>query len=63
MGAGFQQFFLVEEINVCLDRIITNALAHIWSAADKHQISLRTATYAVACERILMARAERGLYP
>jgi len=56
-------FWSEEEINVRLDRIITNALAHIWSTADKHQISLRTATYAVACERILMAREERGLYP
>ena len=27
------------------------------------RITLRTATFAVACERILMARQERGLYP
>jgi glutamate dehydrogenase (NAD(P)+) len=60
----FSSFFWSEdEINVRLDRIITNALTHIWSTADQHRISLRTATYAVACERILMAREERGLYP
>jgi glutamate dehydrogenase (NAD(P)+) len=40
-----------------------NALNHIWDKADEHKISLRTATYAVACGRILMARQERGLYP
>ena len=51
------------EINVRLDRIMMNALNQIWDTADKHRISLRTATYAVACERILTARAERGLYP
>jgi len=60
----FSSFFWDEdEINVRLDRIMMNALGHIWDTADKHKITLRTATYAVACERILMARQERGLYP
>ena len=60
----FSSFFWDEdEINVRLDRIMMNALNHIWDTADKHKIPLRTATYAVACERILMARQERGLYP
>ena len=60
----FSSFFWDEdEINVRLDRIMMNALNQIWDTADKHKISLRTATYAVACERILTARAERGLYP
>jgi glutamate dehydrogenase (NAD(P)+) len=60
----FSSFFWDEdEINVRLDRIMMNALNQIWDKADEHKISLRTATYAVACERILMARQERGLYP
>jgi glutamate dehydrogenase (NAD(P)+) len=60
----FSSFFWDEdEINVRLDRIMMNALNNIWDTADKHKISLRTATFAVACERILMARQERGLYP
>jgi glutamate dehydrogenase (NAD(P)+) len=60
----FSSFFWdEEEINVRLDRIMMNALNHIWDKADQHGITLRTATYAVACERILMARQERGLYP
>jgi len=60
----FSSFFWDEdEINVRLDRIMMNALNQIWDTADKHKITLRTATYAVACERILTARQERGLYP
>jgi glutamate dehydrogenase (NAD(P)+) len=60
----FSSFFWDEdEINVRLDRIMMNALHQIWDTADRHKITLRTATFAVACERILMARQERGLYP
>jgi glutamate dehydrogenase (NAD(P)+) len=60
----FSSFFWSEdEINVRLDKIMVDALKKIWDTADQHQITLRTATFAVACERILIAREERGLYP
>jgi len=60
----FSSFFWSEdEINLRLDKIMAGALKHIWDTADKHRITLRTATFAVACERILTAREERGLYP
>jgi glutamate dehydrogenase (NAD(P)+) len=60
----FSSFFWSEdEINVRLDKIMVDALRKIWDTADRHKITLRTATFAVACERILMAREERGLYP
>jgi glutamate dehydrogenase (NAD(P)+) len=60
----FSSFFWSEdEINLRLDKIMVDALKKIWDTADRHKISLRTATFAVACERILMARQERGLYP
>ncbi|HET7794457.1 MAG TPA: Glu/Leu/Phe/Val dehydrogenase [Rhizobacter sp.] len=60
----FSSFFWSEdEINVRLDKIMVDALRHIWDTADRHKITLRTATFAVACERILIAREERGLYP
>jgi glutamate dehydrogenase (NAD(P)+) len=60
----FSSFFWTEdEINVRLDKIMVDALKKIWDTADSHKISLRTATFAVACERILVAREERGLYP
>jgi glutamate dehydrogenase (NAD(P)+) len=60
----FSSFFWTEdEINLRLDKIMIGALKRIWDTADRHRITLRTATFAVACERILTARAERGLYP
>jgi glutamate dehydrogenase (NAD(P)+) len=60
----FSSFFWTEdEINVRLDKIMVDALRKIWDTADRHRITLRTATFAVACERILIAREERGLYP
>ena len=60
----FSSFFWTEdEINLRLDKIMVDALRHIWDTADQHKITLRTATFAVACERILTAREERGLYP
>ncbi|TAL21496.1 MAG: Glu/Leu/Phe/Val dehydrogenase [Aquabacterium sp.] len=60
----FSSFFWSEdEINLRLDKIMVDALRKIWDTADQHGITLRTATFAVACERILMARQERGLYP
>ena len=60
----FSSFFWTEdEINLRLDKIMVGALRKIWDTADQHGITLRTATFAVACERILMARQERGLYP
>ncbi|MFM7533217.1 MAG: Glu/Leu/Phe/Val family dehydrogenase, partial [Rubrivivax sp.] len=60
----FSSFFWTEdEINLRLDEIMVGALKNIWETADRHRITLRTATFAVACQRILGARAERGLYP
>ncbi|MBS1155271.1 MAG: glutamate dehydrogenase [Proteobacteria bacterium] len=60
----FSSFFWTEdEINARLDKIMGDALLKIWDTADRLKVSLRTATFAVACERILMARQERGLYP
>jgi glutamate dehydrogenase (NAD(P)+) len=60
----FSSFFWTEdEINLRMDKIMVDALRRIWDTADFHKTTLRTATFAVACERILMAREERGLYP
>jgi glutamate dehydrogenase (NAD(P)+) len=56
-------FWSEDEINLRLDKILVDALKKIWETADRHRITLRTATFAVACERILIAREERGLYP
>jgi glutamate dehydrogenase (NAD(P)+) len=60
----FSSFFWTEdEINQRLEKVHVDAFVHIWETAARHKISLRTATFAVACERILRARQLRGLYP
>lgn len=56
-------FWSEDEINVRLDEIMEKALLAVWQKSEISGITLRTAAYAVACERILMARKERGLYP
>jgi glutamate dehydrogenase (NAD(P)+) len=39
------------------------AFDSIWKVATEHRVTLRTATFIVACQRILHARELRGLYP
>jgi glutamate dehydrogenase (NAD(P)+) len=46
-----------------MDKIMTDAMVHVWNKAAEKECSLRTAAYIVACERILTARKERGIYP
>ena len=61
---NFSSFFWSEvEINDRLVRIMQEAFAGIWDVAQHHKVSLRTATFIVACTRILHAREMRGLYP
>jgi glutamate dehydrogenase (NAD(P)+) len=60
----FSSFFWSEdEINARLVRIMKEAFAAIWQVAQDNKVSLRTATFIVACKRILHAREMRGLYP
>jgi glutamate dehydrogenase (NAD(P)+) len=60
----FSSFFWSEdEINARLVRIMREAFAAVWQTAEQHQVSLRTATFIIACTRMLQARELRGLYP
>jgi glutamate dehydrogenase (NAD(P)+) len=60
----FSSFFWDEdEINARLVRIMRAAFASIWQVAQDHKVTLRTATFIVACKRILHTRELRGLYP
>jgi glutamate dehydrogenase (NAD(P)+) len=60
----FSSFFWDEaEINARLVRIMQEAFDAVWAVAAEHRVSLRTATFIVACKRILHARELRGLYP
>jgi len=56
-------FWTEEEINSRLDRIMRDAFAAVWDAAQNKGILLRTAAFVLGCERVLMARKLRGLYP
>lgn len=56
-------FWSEDEINARLVRIMKEAFAGVWQVAQDHKVSLRTATFIVACKRILHARELRGLYP
>jgi glutamate dehydrogenase (NAD(P)+) len=56
-------FWSEAEINVRLERIMTEAFEAVWQVAEQKRIPLRTAAYVVACHRVLAARAQRGLYP
>ncbi|GHC73370.1 glutamate dehydrogenase [Pseudorhodoferax aquiterrae] len=60
----FSSFFWDEdEINKRLVRVMQHAFAGVWQVAQQHKVSLRTATFIVACQRILQSRELRGLYP
>ncbi len=56
-------FWSEEEINKRLDRIMGEAFVAISETAEREKVTLRTATYIVACKRVLAARQLRGLYP
>ena len=60
----FSSFFWdEEEINSRLVKIMKHAFAAVWSVSQDQKVSLRTATFIVACTRILHTRELRGLYP
>ena len=60
----FSSFFWDEdEINARLVKIMKTAFAGVWQVAQEKKVSLRTATFIVACKRILHTRELRGLYP
>lgn len=54
-------FWTEDEINHRMDVIMRKAIHDVWDRAQHANCSLRTASYIVACERILLARRDRGL--
>jgi glutamate dehydrogenase (NAD(P)+) len=56
-------FWSEEEINARLERIMVGAFDAVWVLAERHQVTLRTAAFILACQRVLSAREQRGLYP
>ncbi|MBB4188494.1 glutamate dehydrogenase (NAD(P)+) [Sinorhizobium terangae] len=60
----FSSFFWTEdEINARLEQIMIGAFDAIWTLAADRGVSLRTAAFIIACQRVLAARQRRGLYP
>jgi glutamate dehydrogenase (NAD(P)+) len=60
----FSSFFWSEdEINARLTRIMQDAFNAVWSVSQEKKVTLRTATFILACTRVLQAREVRGLYP
>jgi glutamate dehydrogenase (NAD(P)+) len=60
----FSSFFWSEdEINARLTRIMQEAFNAVWNVAQEKKVTLRTATFILACTRVLQAREVRGLYP
>ena len=60
----FSSFFWSEdEINARLEAIQLGAFRDIQQRAQALSVPLRTAAYVIACQRVLQAREERGLYP
>lgn len=56
-------FWSEAEINDRLDKLMIQAVEDVWSCAIDNSCTLRTAAYILACERILKARKERGIFP
>ncbi len=60
----FSSFFWDEdEINARLVKVMRDAFTAVWQVSNENKVSLRTATFIVACKRILHTRELRGLYP
>jgi glutamate dehydrogenase (NAD(P)+) len=56
-------FWSEEEISARLESIMVRAFAAIWQTAAERKVSIRTAAFIIACQRVLAAREQRGLYP
>ncbi len=56
-------FWSEEEVNQRLDSLMIKAIHDVWQTSEEKVCSLRTAAYILACERILKARQDRGIFP
>ncbi|HIU83180.1 MAG TPA: hypothetical protein IAC70_04435 [Candidatus Faecicola pullistercoris] len=51
------------DVNATLFKVMTRALTDVYHKARDYNISYRLAAYAVAIERLCIAKKKRGLYP
>jgi glutamate dehydrogenase (NAD(P)+) len=60
----FNSYFWTEEqINQELTRKMKEAFAAVMTTADQQNVTLRTATFIIACTRVLTAHEQRGIFP
>src|SRR5579862_7117021 len=61
---GLQEFFWKEdEVNARLGEIVAGAFAETWALHDRRSVTLRSAAYGLAVQRVAEAATIRGLYP
>lgn len=56
-------FWDAEEVDRRLTRIMERSFDAVWDIHQERRLDLRTASYVIACQRVLQARHLRGLYP
>ncbi|HNP72844.1 MAG TPA: Glu/Leu/Phe/Val dehydrogenase [Kouleothrix sp.] len=61
---GLQEFFWTErEVNAQLERVMVNAFQNVLRKAHERRLSMRTAAYLLAVERVAQSTLTRGIYP
>jgi len=61
---GLQEYFWKEdEVNARLNEIITRAFDETWATYEGRGITMRTAAYGLAVQRVAEATVTRGIYP
>jgi glutamate dehydrogenase (NAD(P)+) len=55
-------FWDEETVNSRLERIMERAFAEVVAMAEKHKVSIRTASYMLAIDRVAEVHKLRGLY-
>lgn len=61
---GLQQLFWTErEVNARLEEVMITAFQEVLKIAQERKVSMRTATYLVAVDRVAQATLTRGIYP
>jgi glutamate dehydrogenase (NAD(P)+) len=61
---GLQELFWTEaEVNERLREIVASAFRETWNLHESRNLSLRTAAYGIAVQRVAEATSIRGLYP
>jgi glutamate dehydrogenase (NAD(P)+) len=61
---GLQQLFWTErEVNARLEDVMITAFQEVLKISQERKVSMRTATYLVAVDRVAQATITRGIYP